>query len=136
MLDVHRRGDADPPVQDVLDVLVALAVARLGQIRMRELVDERELGSAPDHSVDVHLGEHRTADGGPKMRHHLEALGERGRLGPVVRLEVADHDVDALPRGLLALLQHPVGLADPGRHAEQDPVVPSQAVMPRRRCGR
>ena len=46
VLDVDRRGDVDPGREDLVDVLVALAVARLGQVRVGELVDERELGRA------------------------------------------------------------------------------------------
>ena len=61
---------------------------------------------------------------GAQARHDLEPLGERRGLGPVVRLEVADHDVAALGLRLPPFLEHPVRLADAGRHPEQDPVVP------------
>ena len=55
----------------------------------------------------------------PQSRHDLEALRERRRLGPIVRLQVADDDVASLGLGLPALLQHAVRLADPGRGTEQ-----------------
>ena len=90
---------------------------------MGELVDERQLGRAPDHGVDVHLLELERPVLGAQARHDLDPLGERGGLGPVVRLEVADHDVAALGLGLPALLEHPVGLSDSGCHAQEDPVV-------------
>ena len=61
----------------------------------------------------------------------LEAFGERRRLRPVVRLEVADDDVAAFRLRLPALLEHPVGLADAGRHPEEDPVPASHG---RRLC--
>ena len=122
VLDVDRRDDVDPGGEDLVDVLVALLVAHPGRVRVRELVDQRELGRARDHRVDVHLLELELAERAAQARHDLEPLGERGRLRPVVRLEVADHDVAALRLRLPALLEHPVGLADPGRHAEQDPV--------------
>ncbi len=51
----------------------------------------------------------------------LEPLGQRRRLGAVVRLEVADDDVDALAGRLAALLEHAVGLAHSGGGAQQDP---------------
>ena len=97
VLDVDGRGDVDPGVEDLVDVLVALAVPRLGQVRVRELVDERELRAR---------GGSRRRRPSPAARRRRRVLrrcgtasrpvGERRRLGPVVRLEVADHDVDAL----------------------------------------
>ena len=124
MLTVERDGD--PRREDLVDVLVPLAVARLGKVRVRELVDERELGLAgaitASTSISAQLD---AADGAPQVRHDLEALGERGRLRPVVRLEVADDDVDALELRLASLLEHPIRLPDSGRHSEQDPVTPS-----------
>ena len=53
-------------------------------------------GLRGDHRVEVHLGEHEVAVLGAQARHLLDAVGERGGLGPVVRLEVADHDVTAV----------------------------------------
>ena len=44
-----------PACEDLVDVLVALLVARSDRVRVRELVDERELGRPPDDGVDVHL---------------------------------------------------------------------------------
>ena len=56
-------------------------------------------------------------------RNDFEALGEGRRLGAVVRLEVADHDVPPLLLRLPAFEEHAVRLADSRRHPEQDPVV-------------
>ena len=128
-----------PGVEDLVDVLVALAVAGLGEVRVRELVDERELGRAADHGVDVHLGAAPCPPTVPRRcGTDLEPDGERGRLGPVVRLEVADHDVDPLVARLPALLEHPVGLPDPGGHPEQDPVAATHRCpsCARTGCGR
>ena len=104
-----------PAVEDLVDVLVALLVARLRCVGVRKLVDERELGRAPDDRVHVHLLELERAVLRPQSRHDLEALGERRRVGPVVRLQVADHDVASLGLRPATLLEHPVGLADPAR---------------------
>ena len=68
-------------------------------------------------------------------RHEFETLGEGSRLGPVVRLEVADHDVSTLRGRLPPLLQHPVCLADTGRHAEQNPVTAAHDVNRQARIG-
>ena len=71
-----------------------------------------------------------------QARNDLEPFRERRGLGSVVRLEIADDDVAALVLRLLSLLEHPVGLADAGDGAEQDPVAaPRHALTrPRRLC--
>ena len=46
VLDVQRRDDVDPGVEQLLDVLPALLVARARDVRVRELVDERDLRAA------------------------------------------------------------------------------------------
>ena len=126
-----------PGVQDLVDVLVALRVARAGRVRVRQLVDQGELRRASHDLVDVHLLERHAAVLDAAARHRLEPLGERRRLRPIVRLEVADHDVDALGLRLPALEQHAVGLADAGGRAEEDPVAAahaSDAYAPSRLC--
>ena len=50
-------------------------------------------GARRDDGVDVHLVELELPMCGAQPRHDLEPFGERGRLGAVVGLEVADHDV-------------------------------------------
>ena len=99
---------------------------------------ERELRRAADHRVDVHLLELERPVLRAEPRNDLEALGEGRRLGAVVRLEVADHDVPSLLLRLPALEEHAVRLADSRRHPEQDPVMAArhQRLTPRRRCGR
>ena len=57
VLDVDGRDDVDAGVEHLVDVLVALLVAHAGRVRVRELVDQRQLGRARDHRVDVHLVE-------------------------------------------------------------------------------
>ena len=54
--------------------------------------------------------------GGTCSRSPIWAIGLR----PAVRLDEADHHVDALPLQPVALLEHVVGLADPGGEAEID----------------
>ena len=46
VLDVQRRDDVDAGLEQLLDVLPALLVARAGDVRVRELVDERDLRAA------------------------------------------------------------------------------------------
>ena len=111
MLDVDGRDHVDARVEHFLDVLPALLVPHARRVRVRELVDERELRRAPDHGIHVHLRELHRAPLRVQPRHDFEPLGQRGGLRAVVGLEVADHDVDALLLGLPALLEHAVGLA-------------------------
>jgi hypothetical protein len=55
VLDVDGGDHVDPGVEDLVDILVALLVARALCVRMSELVDESELRSAADDGVRVHL---------------------------------------------------------------------------------
>ena len=59
VLDVDRRDHVDAGVEQLLDVLPALLVAAAGHVGVRQLVDERDLGPAGEHGVDVHLLERR-----------------------------------------------------------------------------
>ena len=55
--------DVDPGVEQLLDVLPALLVARARDVRVGVLVDERDRRSAGEDGVDVHLLERRRRDG-------------------------------------------------------------------------
>ena len=61
VLDVEGRDHRDAGVEQRLDVLPALLVLRAGDVRVRQLVDERHLGPAGEDRVDVHLLERRAA---------------------------------------------------------------------------
>jgi hypothetical protein len=131
VLDVHRRDDVDAGVEDLLDVLVALAVRRARGVRVGKLVDEGELRRAAHDPLDVDLLEPDAPVLDDPARHDLEPLGQDGRLRPVVRLEVADHDVDPVRPRLLPLEEHPVRLPDAGRGTQQDPIATAHARNPR-----
>ena len=68
----------------------------------------------------VHLLEHRLAVAHAQAGQHRQALGDLGGLGAAVGLEQADHDVAARLELGVTLEQHAEGLADPGRHPEED----------------
>ena len=129
VLDVDGREHVDPGGEHVGDVLVALGVLDAGGVGVRQLVDQAQLGRAREHAGQVHLLEAGAAVRDAPARDQLEAVGERGgRRLAAVGLEQPDGDV-AAGLGLgLALLQHAVGLADPGRHAEEDLVVAGHRV--------
>src|SRR4249919_2986407 len=98
---------------------------------MSELVDEGELGGAPDDSLRIELVELERDVAAPSPRHNLQPFGKRRRLRAVVRLEVADHDVDAFDGGLTPFLEHPVCLADSCGSAQENPVAASHRFYPR-----
>ena len=120
MLHVDRREHVDAGVEHVAHVLVALLVLDARRVGVRELVDQAQLRRAREDRRQVHLLDLGVAVAHPPARHQLEVLGLRLVSQPPVRLEVADHDVAARLGLGLALLQHPVGLPDPGRHADED----------------
>ena len=125
MLDVDGRDHVDPGLEHVVDVLPALLVAHLRRVRVRELVDERELGMPGNHGVDIHLVEIERSVLGAEPRHDFEPVGEHGRLGAVMRLEIADRDVRSALLRLPSFEEHPVRLADAGSHPQEYPIVAS-----------
>ena len=56
----------------------------------------------------------------PTPRHDLEPVEQLLGLRPAVRLDEADDEVRPARGPAVALLEHPVGLADAGRHPEVD----------------
>ena len=120
MLDVQRRDDGDPGVEQLFDVLPALLVARARDVRVRELVDERDLGPAGEEGVDVHLLERCAAVLDDRTWDDLEVADLRECLRASVGLDDADDDVRASIPAAPALAEHRIGLADARRGAEVD----------------
>ena len=109
-----------PAVEQLLDVLPALLVARAGDVRVRELVDERDLRLARQQRVDVQLLELRAAVVDALPRDDLEVADLVGRLRASVGLDEADDDVLAVVAAAAALVEHGEGLPDAGCGAEVD----------------
>ena len=130
VLHVHGREHVDPRREHVGDVLVALGVLGARGVRVRELVDQRQLRRAQQQAGKVHLRERHVLVGEPPARELRQPGGDRLGLRPPVRLEVADHDVAPRLELRVAFLQHPVRLADAGGHAQEDLVMALHA--PRR----
>jgi hypothetical protein len=137
VLDVDGGEDVDARRHDVGDVLVALGVLDPGRIGVRELVDQDQLGRAREDRRQVHLLDRRAAVLDAAAGEHLEPRDQRRGLRPPVRLHEADDDVAAGFRLRLALLQHPVRLADARGHAEEDLVAAALRIGIRHRgdCG-
>jgi hypothetical protein len=121
VLDVDGGDDVDASFEDLVDVLVALLVAHARRIGVRELVDERQLGRALDHGVDVHLLELEPAVFCAQTRHDLDPLRKDRGLRAVMRLEVADHDVAAGGLRLLSFLEHAVSSRAGAHRASPNP---------------
>ncbi len=96
VLDVEGADDRDARVEQLLDVLPALLVSRARRVRVRELVDERDLWAPGENGIDVHLLERRPAVLDSFARHDLEVADLLGGFRPAVRLDVADDDVLAV----------------------------------------
>ena len=129
MLDVEGADDVDAGVEELEHVLVALLVAAAGHVGVRELVDDRDLRLAREDGVEVHLldGDAAILDLAP--RHVLEARDELRGLGAAVRLDEAEHDVDAALLERVRLLEHAVGLADAGGEADVELEPPALAPL-------
>ena len=121
VLDVHRRVDVDAGVEQLVDVLPPLCVARARDVGVRELVDDDERGLARERGVEVELLQLDAAIGEAPARQDFEPFDERGGLLATVRLDQADHHVDAFGLLLARRRQHRVGLAHAGAGAEEDP---------------
>ena len=130
VLDVDRGDDVDAGLQQLLDVLPALGVARARDIGVGELVDERHLGPAGQHGVDVHLLERRTAVVERAARDHLQAVDHLRGVPAAVGLDEPHDHVGAALRATVALAEHGVGLAHPGCCAEVDPELSAVAHVP------
>ena len=128
VLDVAGADDVDPGVEDDVDVLPALGPLRARGVRVGQLVDQGDRRMPGEDRVGVHLLDDDAAVLDPTTRHDLQPVEQLGRLGPAVGLHEPDDEVRAAPGPTVALLEHPVGLADARRHAEVDPKSP--AVMP------
>jgi hypothetical protein len=120
VLHVDRREDVDVGGQDLRDVLVALGVLDAGRVRVRELVDEDQLGHTRQNRREVHLLERRAPVLDPAAGDDLEALDQPPGARAPVGLDDPHGHVAAGVRLGVALLEHPVRLADARGHPEED----------------
>ena len=119
VLDVDRRVDVDPRVQQLHDVLPALGVTTAGSVGVRQLVDEDDGRATGEGGVEVQLPQCGAAILDRPGRQNFETLEQRFRLGASVRLHDADEQVQARRPLLTRRLQHRVRLAHAGSGAEE-----------------
>ena len=91
--------DVDPRGEQLLDVLPALLVPGPGNVRMRELVDQRDVGMARDHRVHVHLLELGPAVIDPPAGNDLEIADLLRGAGPPVGLDEPHDHIASRARG-------------------------------------
>ena len=120
VLDVERGVDVDAGVEQLLDVVPALGMARAFDVGVRELVDQDDGGVALQRRVEIELANLRAAVFDDPRRQDFEPFEQRRGLGAAVGLDDADDDVETLGALLARGEQHRVGLADAGGGAEED----------------
>ena len=125
VLDVDVGDDFDARGQQLLDVLPALGVPRSRHVGMRELVDQRDLGPAGQHGVEVHLLERPAPVGDRGPRDDLQAVQQRGGVRAAVRLHEGHHHVGAALSPPVPLAEHVKGLPGARRRAQVDPELPA-----------
>ena len=112
---------AMPGVDELQDVLPALVVRpRAGDVGMGELVDQRQLGPAGEHGVEVHLLELGSPVRHDLAGHDFEVPDQLGGPGPSVGLHESDDDVGAAVMAAPAFVEHGEGLAHAGHRAHVD----------------
>jgi len=119
VLDVHRRPHVDAGVQQLLDVLPPLGVARALHVGVRQLVDQHQLRLAGQSRVEVELLQDAVAVAHLLQLELRQARQQRLGLGAAMGLDDADDDVDALLLLDARGRQHGEGLADARRRAEE-----------------
>ena len=120
VLDIERAPDVDAGGQKFLDVLPAFDVPGAVGIGVGQFIDENPLGVPFQGGVQIEFMQDNVAVGKLERRDDFESFEQGFGVGPAVRFDVADDNVD--PFGLVAAgsFQHGIGLADAGSVAEEN----------------
>jgi hypothetical protein len=92
-----------------------------GQIRMRELIDQENLGVPGKCGIQIKLAAGDVAVANGDGRQALQAFGQSLGLDPAVRFDIAQHHIRAGRAHSAGGLEHRVGLSDSGGRAEENP---------------
>jgi hypothetical protein len=114
MLDLARTLDSDPRVGRLDHVLPTLLVAPgVRNVRMGELVGERDLGTAGENRLEVHLPEGRSPVLDAFVWTDLECPDLLGGAHAPTGFDEAKDDVPAPFEPVPSPAEHCDGLADP-----------------------
>src|SRR5208282_6564597 len=104
----------------------------LGDIRVRKLVDEDYRRSAPQGGVEIEFVSSNAAVTHFEERQLLQPLEQALGLDASMGFDVANDDIRATGACRPGRFQHRVGLAYPGRGAEEDaqPSAPRSRILP------
>src|ERR1035437_2582181 len=121
VLDVARADDINGGVADRLDVLPALLTLGPWDVRVGELADQGDGGTAGDDRLGLHLLRLDAAvlDSPPGNR--LEPIEQRRSVAAAVRLDEAHDGVGPAIAPAVSLFEHLVRLPDARRPAQVDP---------------
>ena len=132
MLDVDGGPDVDAVVEDLLDVLVTLAVFHAGHVGVGHLVHQQQLRMSVDDGLGVHVLEALAAVFDQAPGYHRQVAQHEGGVFPPVGLDVTHLDIYARTQLLQPFREHGVGLAHPMGRAEKygEAALPSLVTRP------
>ena len=119
VLDVDGGVHVDAGGEQLIDVLPALGMTRARGVGVGELVDQDQRRPASEGAVEVEVVERRSPVLDRATGKHLEALEQRFRLDPAMRLHETNDDVHAVITLFTSSFQHGVRLADAGGRTEE-----------------
>ena len=119
VLDIERGENVDAGRPKFLDILPAFDMARAGGVGMGEFVHDGEAGAAREHGLQIQFPQLRAAVGDQLAGNNGQPFKQKLGFLASVGLGERDHHVHPLGVSLARRLQHGVGLAHAGRHAEE-----------------
>jgi hypothetical protein len=136
VLDVHRGEHGDPCLEQILDVLPALGMARARNIAVGQLVNECDLRPAGQDGVDIHFGERRASILERLSGHQLQIPDQLLGVLPTVSLDKADDHIRAATATPMRLLEHGERLAHARCGPKVDPKLSTchRQILPLLRC--
>ena len=120
VLDVERGVDVDASVEQLLDVVPALGMARAFGVRVSQLVDEDDCGAPFQGCIEIEFLDAGATVFDDPGREDFQAVEQGGGVRAVMGLDDTHDHVDALGALLARGEEHRVGLADAGGRAEED----------------
>ena len=121
VLDIERGPNIDARVQQLLDVLPPLCMARARRVGVGQLVDQDQPWPARKCGVEVELPERHATVRNVSRGKRFESVQQRFRFRPAMWLDITDHDLGARLALPASGGEHGVCLAHPSGVAEEYP---------------